>query len=58
MTTYQTEQHLANLFRAKFPIMYVETWEESRFLELIKNLTKIILQNTIFLWSKPILRLH
>ncbi len=55
MTTYQTEQHLANLFRAKFPIMYVETWEESRFLELVKNLAQnselIKTPRKVYAWS-------
>ncbi len=33
--TKQTEQHLANLFKARFPIIYIETWEENRIVEMI-----------------------
>ena len=53
--TQRTEQHLANLFRAKFPIVYIESWEENRIIDLIKDLAKntdlIKTTRSVYVWS-------
>lgn len=35
--TNKTKKHLANLFRARFPYLYIQTWEENRILSLIRD---------------------
>lgn len=53
--TKQTEQHLANLFKARFPIVYIETWEENRIVEMIhgicENAELIKTTRTLYSWS-------
>lgn len=31
--------HLSNLFRARFPIIYIETWEENRIIEMLHEIS-------------------
>lgn len=53
--TLRTEQHLANLFKAKFPIVYVETWEENRIIEMVTRIChdKEIIKSdrVVYVWS-------
>lgn len=53
--TQKTEQHLANLFRAKFPILYIETWEENRVIDMVKSIAKdtklIKTARNVYVWS-------
>lgn len=48
--------HLANLFRARFPIIYIPTWEEGRVLEVLDAVTKdeelIKTTRKLFVWSQ------
>jgi len=51
----KTEQYLTNLFKARFPFVYIPTWEEIRVIELITkiaNNTKVIKsKRDVFIWS-------
>ncbi|GJM68439.1 hypothetical protein HMSSN036_06550 [Paenibacillus macerans] len=38
--TNKTKKHLANLFRARFPYLYIQTWEENRILSLIREVAQ------------------
>lgn len=53
--TKRTEQHIANLLKAKFPIIYIESWEENRIVEMISNIChdkKVIKTDRIvYVWS-------
>ncbi len=49
------ETHLVHLLRARFPILYITTWEEERFLEALKSLveneTLIKKTRKLYTWS-------
>lgn len=50
----KTEQHLTNLFRARFPFVYIPTWEEIRVVELITkiaNSKEIKAKRDVYIWS-------
>lgn len=50
----KTEQYLTNLFKARFPIVYIPTWEEIRVVELITKIATsqaIKTQRDVFIWS-------
>ena len=51
----KTEQHLTNLFKARFSFVYIPTWEEIRIVDLITkiaNNTKTIkTKRDVFIWS-------
>jgi len=51
----KTEQHLTNLFKARFSFVYIPTWEEIRIVDLITkiaNNTKTIkTKREVFIWS-------
>lgn len=51
----KTKQYLTNLFRAKFPFVYIATWEEIRIIEMISEIAadtkKIKAQREVFAWS-------
>lgn len=51
----KTEQHLTNLFKARFPFIYIPTWEEIRIVDLITKIasnTKMIkTKRDVFIWS-------
>lgn len=53
--TQKTEQHLANLLKAKFPIIYVESWEENRVIDMITAIChdkKVIkTDRVVYVWS-------
>lgn len=50
------KKHLSNLFKARFPIVYIPTWEESRIVEMLRyisvteNLIKT--RRTLYIWSQ------
>lgn len=50
------KQHLSNLFRARFPAIYVPTWEEGRAIELIHAIAMderfIKTLRTLYVWSQ------
>ena len=54
-STKETEQQLANLFKARFPIIYIESWEENRVIDTIQRIAKseelIKTTRTIYVWS-------
>lgn len=47
--------HVSNLFRARFPIIYIESWEESRIVEMLKEIANdtnlIKTTRTLYAWS-------
>jgi len=50
----KTEQYLTNLFKAKFPFVYIPTWEETRIVDLITKIAKskaIKVKRELFIWS-------
>lgn len=51
----KTEQHLTNLFKARFSFVYIPTWEEIRIVELItkiaNNVQTIKTKRDVFIWS-------
>lgn len=53
--TKKTEQHLANLFKARFPIIYIETWEENRIIDMISKICHdkktIKSDRVVYVWS-------
>ena len=36
----RTKHHIANLFKARFPIMYIQTWEENRVVDMIREIAE------------------
>ena len=48
------ERHIANLCRARFPMLYITTWEEERALKtlyrLVKDVEFIKTERTLFVW--------
>ncbi len=51
----KTEQHLTNLFKARFSFVYIPTWEEIRIVEAItkiaNNVKTIKTKRDVFIWS-------
>lgn len=51
----ETEEKLANLFKARFPIIYVESWEENRVIDTIQriaeNVEVIKTLRSVYMWS-------
>lgn len=51
----KTEQHLTNLFKARFSFVYIPTWEEIRIVDLItkiaNNVKTIKSKRDVFIWS-------
>ncbi len=51
----ETEEKLANLFKARFPIIYVESWEENRVTDTIQriaeNVELIKTIRSVYMWS-------
>lgn len=51
----ETEQKLANLFKARFPIIYIESWEENRVVDTIQKIAKneelIKTTRKVYIWS-------
>ena len=51
----KTEQHLTNLFKARFCFVYIPTWEEIRIVDLItkiaNNVKTIKTKRDVFIWS-------
>ena len=37
-STEETKEYIANLFKARFPILYIQTWEEKGSLIQLKKL--------------------
>lgn len=50
------KQHLSNLFRARFPIVYIPTWEESRAIEILNDIAQderlIKTRRNLYIWSQ------
>ena len=50
----KTEQHLTNLFKARFSFVYIPTWEEIRIVDLItkiaNNVKTIKTKRDVFIW--------
>lgn len=55
ITINDTKQHLANLFKARFPMIYMESWEEKRIINLINEIAEdkelIKTNRTVYTWS-------
>lgn len=51
-----TEENLINMFRARFPLLYITTWEEDRAVKIIKEVVnnKEIFKNpkNLYIWSQ------
>lgn len=51
----KTEQHFTNLFKARFSVIYIPTWEEIRIVEAItriaNNIRSIKTKREVFIWS-------
>lgn len=54
-STEETKEYIANLFKARFPILYIQTWEENRVINTIKeiafNKEVIKTPRKIYIWS-------
>ena len=54
-TTQRFKRNLATFFRARYPYLYVSTWEEIRVLSLIREVAKeaslIRTPRQVFVWS-------
>ena len=54
-STDETKKYIANLFKARFPIVYIQTWEENRVLDTIEEIAfnKDIIKTPrkLFVWS-------
>jgi SpoVK/Ycf46/Vps4 family AAA+-type ATPase len=52
----KTEQYLTNLFKARFPFIYIPTWEEIRAIDLItkiaENTKTMKTKRDVFVWSQ------
>ena len=50
------KRHLSNLFKARFPIVYIPTWEENRIIETLRYIAEteglIKTKRTLFIWSQ------
>lgn len=50
------KQHLSNLFKARFPIVYIPTWEEGRAIEILNDIaideSLIKTVRTLYVWSQ------
>lgn len=55
-STERTKKYLANLFKARFPYVYISTWEEERAISVIDSVVKdeslIKTQRTTYIWSQ------
>jgi len=55
-STERTKKYLANLFKARFPYVYISTWEEERAISVIDSVAKdeslIKTQRTTYIWSQ------
>ena len=51
----RTKHHIANLFKARFPIMYIQTWEENRVVDMIREIAEnqdiIKTLRKVYVWS-------
>ncbi|UZQ49583.1 AAA family ATPase [Clostridium kluyveri] len=54
--TEKTKKYLANLFKARFPYVYISTWEEERAIEVISSIaqdeTLIKTPRIMYIWSQ------
>lgn len=50
------QSSLADLFKARFPYVYIPTWEEKRAIELVKSIaydeTKIKHKRKMYVWAQ------
>lgn len=50
------KRHLSNLFKARFPIIYIPTWEEGRVIEIVSDIANdmqlIKTQRILYIWSQ------
>jgi ATPases of the AAA+ class len=55
-STERTKKYLANLFKARFPYVYISTWEEERAISVIDSVVKdenlIKTQRITYIWSQ------
>lgn len=55
-STEKTKKYLSNLFKARFPYVYVSTWEEERAIAVINSVAQdevlIKTKRTIYIWSQ------
>lgn len=52
----RTKQYLSNLFKARFPLIYIATWEENRVIQVIEDIAMdtnmIRTPRKIYIWSQ------
>lgn len=52
---HKSKHHIANLFKARFPIMYIQTWEENRVVDMIREIAEnqdiIKTLRKVYVWS-------
>lgn len=52
----RTKQHVANLLKARFPFIYISTWEENRVVDIIEELASredmIKTMRQVYIWSQ------
>ena len=52
----RTKQHVANLLKARFPFIYISTWEENRLVDIIEELASredmIKTMRQVYIWSQ------
>jgi len=55
-STERTKKYLANLFKARFPYVYVSTWEEERAMAVINSVAKdeslVRTERVVYTWSQ------
>ena len=58
MKNDKEEIYLGNLFKARFPYIYICSWEESRVIDIVKGIAKkkeiIHTERKVFIWSQTI----
>ena len=55
-TKEDVKKHLSNLFKARFPIIYIPTWEENRIIETLSYIAEtenlIKTKRILYIWSQ------
>ena len=50
------KKHLSNLFRARFPVIYIPTWEESRAIKILADVARdtelIKTVRKVYVWTQ------
>jgi len=54
-SSWKTKKYLSNLFKARFPFLYISTWEEERAISVLNSVARdaslIKTPRTVYIWS-------